>query len=81
MTLKKLNLVETNRRNSYLINATGPLAGARLLLAGDAEGLTARDAQTRLAHLSSTTGLTPDVLEDAVCNWQKSPARYVRFSG
>ena len=34
-----------------------------------------------LAAVGAATGIRPDVFEDAICNWQKHPDRYVRFSG
>lgn len=77
-TLDRLDLVDIAPPHSYIVGSTGPLTGARLLLG---EGLSARECQDRLANLSAATGLGPDVLEDAVCNWQKSPTKYVRFSG
>lgn len=79
--LGRLQLIAATPPHTYLVNATGPLAGARLLMAGDKQAdLTARQLEQRLAEFSLETGVAPDVLEDAVCNWQKSPARYLRFS-
>ncbi|MEW1963408.1 hypothetical protein AB0269_13205 [Microbacterium sp. NPDC077644] len=80
-TLHRLRLIEAVPPHSYLVGATGPLAGARMLLEPDGSTASARELQVALQSLSSATGLAPDVLEDAVCNWQKSPDRYVRFSG
>lgn len=82
MTLKKLGLADIAPPHSYLVGATGPLTGARLLLAGeDSVQLSAREAQGKLSEFSRVTDLSPDIMEDAVCNWQKSPTKYVRFSG
>ena len=80
-TVSRLGLVDAAPPHSYLVGATGPLMGARLLLLPDGDSATARELQGKLLDLSLRTGLTPDVLEDAVCNWQKSPDSYVRFSG
>ncbi|WP_156138886.1 alpha-glutamyl/putrescinyl thymine pyrophosphorylase clade 3 protein [Microbacterium mangrovi] len=82
MTLKKLRLADIVPPHSYLVGASGPLTGARLLFtAGGGNELGAGVAQAKLSEFSRLTGLTPDVMEDAVCNWQKSPTAYVRFSG
>lgn len=78
--LAKLKLVDVNPPHSYLIGATGPLSGARLLLRGDPTVGNARELQAELANLGREISVSPDVLEDAICNWQKSPTSYVRFS-
>lgn len=80
-TLMKLGLVDLEVPHSYLVGATGPLRGAQLLLRGEIGEGRALELQTELRTLSDVTGLRPDVLEDAICNWQKAPDRYVRFSG
>lgn len=80
-TLQRLGLVDISPPHSYLVNATGPLRGARLLITGDPTIGAARSMQQTLLEIGSAAGIKPDVLEDAVCNWQKSPTAYVRFSG
>lgn len=81
VTLMKLGLLPVEPPHSYIQNATGPLCGARLLLREDGETGTPSELEQELQALSEQTGITPDVLEDAVCNWQKSPGKYIRFSG
>lgn len=80
-TLMKLGLVDLSAPHSYLVGATGPLRGAQLLLRGQVGQGGALELQNELRELSDLTGLRPDVMEDAICNWQKAPDRYVRFSG
>ena len=80
-TTMKLGLLHIRPPHSYLVGATGPLIGARLLLDGGTPGSTPRQLQERLAQLSGSIGVDADVMEDAVCNWQKRPDEYVRFSG
>lgn len=80
-TLLKLGLVDLDVPHSYLVGATGPLRGAQLLLRGQIGEGSARVLQDELQNLSVSTGIRGDVLEDAVCNWQKSPDTYQRFSG
>lgn len=80
MTLKKLGLIAATPPHSYIAGSTGPLAGARLLFDGPDETSSPMEAQGKLRRLSDSTGLSPDILEDAICNWQKSPSAYRRFS-
>lgn len=79
--LGKLQLEDVRPPHSYLVGATGPLRGARLLLHDDLKAGTARSVQEELSLLGNEADIRPDVLEDAVCNWQKSPDRYIKFSG
>lgn len=80
--LSKLRLFELSPPHSYITHATGPKTGAKLLLRGDKNSPErATRLQEELANFSRVTGVRPDVLEDAICNWQKSPDRYIRFSG
>lgn len=68
--------------SAYLKGATGPEGGARLLVDG------ARKSATPLAHIQNSldaldqrlkVGMT--ITEDALCNWQKSPAKFVHYLG
>lgn len=77
----KLGLAEIEPDSCHIGGgATGPRQGARLLLGASDIGR-GEAAETRLTELASCLGVTPDVLEDALCNWQKSPAAYVFFAG
>jgi hypothetical protein len=81
-TLGKLALADVEADCAHLGGATGPLTGARLLLDGDPTS-NSRSAQLerRLAGVRCALGVTFDVLEDALCNWQKSPSVFVPFRG
>ena len=74
----RLNLAPIVPGVAYLKGATGPLSGTRLLF-----GSTAKEAtlEVYLVELEHTLGVGQDVLEDAICNWQKSPSRFIRFLG
>ncbi len=80
--LGKLGIAPVDPGTTFLQGATGPLAGARLLF-GDAHDvrLKASELETRLVDFGQETGLGSQVIEDALCNWQKSPDSYVRFRG
>ena len=58
--------------------STGPLKGARLLFG---ENATSAALDPRLVELGAELGVGMQVIEDALCNWQKSPDRFVPFRG
>ena len=68
--------------SAYLDGATGPVRGARLLFDGDPEGPTSNEElQRMLDALDNDLRVGMEVLEDALCNWQKSPLKFVHFKG
>ncbi len=77
----KLGLARIEPGSTYLKNATGPLIGARLLFGASAAPVA--KLESSLAQLESRLDLKfgMQVLEDALCNWQKSPAIFVAFRG
>ncbi len=80
--LARVGLLNDWPRRPYLRGATGPLKGARLLVAGDpCCDLRIDDLESVIIDLSVQLKVGCDVLEDAICNWQKSPLRLVRFRG
>lgn len=80
--LGKLGIAPIEPGSAFLKGATGPLAGARLLFGGErAANLSAQELEARLIGFGQDTGLGAQVLEDALCNWQKSPSSYVQFRG
>ena len=80
--LGKLGLAGVIPGSTYMSGATGPVAGARLLFAGapDAD-LSPHWLDTQLIDLDSQLGVGMQVLEDALCNWQKSPRTFKAFRG
>ena len=78
----RVGLADIHPGKAYLQGSTGPLKGARLLFqpAGEPK-LTAATLEDKAATLQFHLGVTFDVLEDALCNWQKSPAEFKRFRG
>ncbi|MCK7597079.1 hypothetical protein M0G74_07300 [Microbulbifer sp. CAU 1566] len=83
--LAKVGVVDISPPRAYLDMATGPKKGAKLLFTGS------RDSNESTENLEgflvllnenmSLGYLSMQVLEDALCNWQKSPERHVRFRG
>lgn len=63
---------------AYIAGSTGPKAGARLLFGNT---LSAGQLETACADLAEHLDVSPQAIEDALCNWQKSPADYVYFRG
>jgi hypothetical protein len=74
----RIGLCRAVAGRAYLAGATGPRAGSALLFdeADEAELL-----EGRIALLQSQLEVGFAVLEDAVCNWQKSPTEFKPFLG
>lgn len=80
--LGKIGLAPIEPGRVYMEGATGPLRGARLLFGGNiAAAVRASDAETWLIELDRHLGVGAQALEDALCNWQKSPERFLPFRG
>jgi hypothetical protein len=81
----KLGLAPIEPGSTYMQGATGPLRGARLLFGGRVTAaLRVSDLERWLAELDAQLQLGShgmQVLEDALCNWQKQPDRFVPFRG
>ena len=59
-----------------------PFASARLLFTGDEmTSIGPADLDAWLIALDSDLDVGMQVLEDALCNWQKSPREFVPFRG
>jgi hypothetical protein len=74
----KLGLAKLEPGSTYLSGATGPLRGARMLF-GSSTNASVLDGY--LGELDLRLGVGMQVLEDALCNWQKSPHNFVAFRG
>lgn len=81
--IAKMSLAQIQPDSAYLIGATGPLRGARLLFAGTvaATHITAHELDDWLLLLGDAIDIGMQEMEDALCNWQKTPGRFVRFRG
>lgn len=80
----KLGLAAIEPGSAFMQGATGPLSGARLLFGGGPNGeLSAASLDQLLIELDAALELHfgMQVLEDALCNWQKSPAQFIPFRG
>jgi hypothetical protein len=80
--LGKLELARIEPGSPYLEGSTGPLAGARLLFSGsNTADISSQDLDSRSVELGDALGVGMQVVEDALCNWQKSPGKFVPFRG
>lgn len=80
--LGKLHLAPIEPGIPYMTGATGPYTGARLLFGGTADAaISKRAANEMAAQLGGYLGLGMQVMEDSLCNWQKSPEVFVPFRG
>jgi Alpha-glutamyl/putrescinyl thymine pyrophosphorylase clade 3 len=78
----KLGLASIEPGSTYMQGATGPLKGARLLFGGSTTGALRRlDLDAWLVELDAHLEVGMQVLEDALCNWQKAPENFKGFRG
>ncbi|EEG3080062.1 hypothetical protein AB5H82_001396 [Salmonella enterica] len=85
MMLIKFGIIDAKPGTLYLNGATGPLDGANLLFYGEARNAAnykvLDELLARLSAFMDMGQLEMQILEDALCNWQKSPSRHVYFGG
>ncbi|EKS39844.1 hypothetical protein [Afipia broomeae] len=80
--LGRLDLAPIEPGSAYLDGATGPRKGVRLLIANDPDAaIDVPSMQDLLDKLDAALNVGMQVMEDALCNWQKSPSKFVHFLG
>ena len=80
--LGRMGLAPLQPGSAYLKGATGPLKGTRLLVDGDSSSTTsAEELDLILQRLDQTLDVGMQVMEDSICNWQKSPRKFIHFRG
>jgi hypothetical protein len=80
----KIGLASIEPPSTYMQGATGPLVGSKLLFTGSTKTKLPRpQIETWLSVLDEMLRLPfgMQILEDAICNWQKSPNKFKRFRG
>jgi hypothetical protein len=79
----KVGLVDIEPPSAYMVDGTGPVRGARLLFSGavDNASFSKKKLDELSVELNKILGVGMQVIEDSLCNWQKSPARYLAFRG
>jgi hypothetical protein len=73
----KLELAPIKPASAYINGSTGPLAGARLLFGNGS----AAKLDEWVVQLDAKLQVGMQVLEDSLCNWQKSPEEFRAFRG
>jgi Alpha-glutamyl/putrescinyl thymine pyrophosphorylase clade 3 len=83
--LGKMGLAPIEADSAYMQGATGPKAGGALLFMGDRHArINLRELDELFMRFGEYLKVGPQamqVMEDAICNWQKSPSKYLRFTG
>ncbi len=78
----RYGLAPISAGSAYLDGATGPGRGARLLFDGNPTSIASNTAvQYRLDALDTRLNVGMQVMEDALCNWQKSPRQFIHYKG
>lgn len=78
----KLGLAHIEPGSAYLRQSTGPVKGAQLLFAGHGNKAPRQSLLDGwLIDLDAELKVGMQVLEDALCNWQKSPQEFKKFRG
>ena len=67
--LNDLKLIEVTPSSCHLVGATGPLEGARRLWGPEKRP---SELQRIADVLAVSLDVSPEVMEDTLCNWQKS---------
>lgn len=80
----KIGLAPIEPGSAHMEGSTGPINGARLLLGDSPKAMSQGDIDDILVELEGyldvgTFGM--QVLEDALCNWQKNPESFKPFRG
>jgi hypothetical protein len=82
MLLARYGIAPISPGAAYLDGATGPRSGVSLLFTGSHNSGWSADAlQDMLDDLDRDLTVGMAVMEDALCNWQKSPLRFVHYKG
>ena len=78
--LGRTRLADIRPGKAYMVGATGPRRGAGLLFGLD-NNVHATTLESKIGELERFLNVGFDVLEDALCNWQKSPGHFKPFRG
>lgn len=80
--LSRYQFIPAEAGTAYLQNATGPKSGLKLLFDGDPKAdISPATLQAWLDALDADLGVGMEVLEDSICNWQKTPTVFQHFKG
>ena len=78
----KIGLAPIEPDAAYFQNKSGPTLGARLLFAGSKNAsVSIRELELLARRLDAGLAVGMQAIEDALCNWQKTPNRFKAFRG
>lgn len=78
----KLSIWQIDPPHPYFGSATGPVSGAKLLFTNSkASPMSRSDLSDLVVELGDYLEVNMQVMEDSLCNWQKSPDQYIPFRG
>lgn len=78
----KLGIANIKPGNAYMSGATGPVDGAQLMFhVPGTPRLSITQLNQRMIDMGRYLGVGMQEMEDAICNWQKSPVKYEYFGG
>lgn len=77
--LGKLEIAEIWPGSMFTAGSTGPKRGGRMLLGRD--DASSAEIEHAVSLIDGEMSVGMQVFEDALCNWQKSPDRFLKFRG
>lgn len=77
----KLKVIEVVPDSAYLTGSSGPRRGAQLLFGGGGGTVPIHELEQLAVELGRHLGVDMQVVEDSLCNWQKSPHVFKAFRG
>lgn len=80
--LGKLGITTIRPGSAYIPGSTGPAKGGQLLFrVSGAPELSISQLDQKMIILGSRLNVGMQEIEDSICNWQKSPTKYIHFGG
>ncbi|MNP36364.1 hypothetical protein D3C76_1297480 [compost metagenome] len=80
--LEKLDIMDIEADSTYMSEATGPKRGANLLFFGTrTSGYSPELLEKWISDLDMDLNIGMQIIEDSLCNWQKSPNAFIKFRG
>jgi alpha-glutamyl/putrescinyl thymine pyrophosphorylase-like protein len=78
--LGNLRILDVSPPHCYLAGATGPKNGALLMVTGKKSGRVTAEVEATIRELQKHLGVQVEVMEDALCGWQKRPKSAPAFA-
>lgn len=78
--LGNLKILDVSPPHCYLAGATGPKSGALLMVTGKKNGRVTAEVEATIQELQKHLCVPVEVMEDALCGWQKRPKSAPKFA-